>query len=218
MQSRVIAPRASQKGVHWLTGEALIGVSHQPRTRETLSRLAVGALARTLFRIRATGSESVPDAGPALLVATHLSHCDGLLIAACLRRPVRLLVWKPYYELRAVNWLFRLARAIPVGPGEDEIATAIRAARQALAAGEIVCISAEGAVSRTGAAIPFQRGLVELLKGLDVLVIPVHLDRMLGTVMSFERDRFSWSWPRRIPTPVAVRLANRLERTPRPIA
>ena len=46
-----------------------------------------------------------------------MSQVDGFLIAACLQRFIRFLVWRPYYEKRALNGFFRLAKAIPVGGG-----------------------------------------------------------------------------------------------------
>ena len=42
------------------------------------------------------------------------------------------------------------------------------------------------------------------MDGLDVPVIPVHLDRLWGSIFSFERGKFLWKWPKRIPYPVTV--------------
>ena len=68
----------------------------------------------------------------------------------------------------------------------------------------MVCIFAEGAVTRTGNLLPFKRGMEKIVKGLDAPIIPVHIDRMWGSIFSFERGRFFWKWPRRIPYPVTV--------------
>ena len=54
----------------------------------------------------------------------------------------------------------------------------------------MVCIFAEGAISRTGNLLPFKRGLEKIVDGLDVPVIPVHLDRLWGSIFSFERGKF----------------------------
>jgi len=114
-------------------------------------------------------------------------------------------VWKPYYELPVLNWFFKLAKAIPVGTnGPRDVVASIRAARKELEAGHMVCIFAEGAISRTGNLLPFRRGLEKIVDGLDVPVIPVHLDRLWGSIFSFERGRFLWKWPKRIPYPVTV--------------
>src|SRR5262249_55529195 len=94
--------------------------------------------------------------------------------------------------------------AIPVGGTRRDIVESIRTARQELEAGHVVCIFAEGAISRTGNLLPFKRGLEKIVDGLDVPVIPVHLDRLWGSIFSFEGGRFFWKWPKRIPYPVTV--------------
>jgi acyl-[acyl-carrier-protein]-phospholipid O-acyltransferase/long-chain-fatty-acid--[acyl-carrier-protein] ligase len=80
----------------------------------------------------------------------------------------------------------------------------IRAAKRELADGHIVCIFAEGAISRTGNMLPFRRGLEKIVEGTDVPIIPVHLDRLWGSIFSFEGGRFFWKWPKRVPYPVTV--------------
>ena len=167
-------------------------------------RFVFWLLTHTVFRIRIVGQENVPFRGPALLVANHMSHVDGFLIAACVQRFIRFMVWKPYYDLKALNGFFRLTKAIPVGAGPRAIVESIRAARRELAAGHVVCIFAEGSISRTGNMLPFKRGMEKIVERLDVPVIPVHLDRLWGSIFSFERGKFFWKWPKRIPYPVTI--------------
>ena len=57
----------------------------------------------------------------------------------------------------------------------------------------MVCIFAEGAISRTGNLLPFKRGLEKIVDGLDVPMIPVHLDRVWGSIFSFDGGRSSGS-------------------------
>jgi acyl-[acyl-carrier-protein]-phospholipid O-acyltransferase/long-chain-fatty-acid--[acyl-carrier-protein] ligase len=168
-------------------------------------RFVLWLVTHSVFRIRIVGTENVPFRGPALLVSNHMSHVDGLLIGASIQRFVRFLVWKPYYELKAFHWLFRKMNAIPVAGGNRrDVVESIRAARRELEAGHVVCIFAEGAISRTGNMLPFKRGMERIVEGLDVPIIPVHLDRLWGSIFSFERGRFFWKWPKRIPYPTTV--------------
>ena len=172
---------------------------------EFLVRFLLWMATHSLFRIRIVGPQHVPARGPALIVANHMSHADGFLIAACIERFVRFMVWKPYYEMKPLNGFFRLAKAIPVGTtGLRDMAASIKAARAELAGGHVVCIFAEGAISRTGNLLPFKRGLEKIVHGLDVPVIPVHLDRLWGSVFSFEGGKFFWKWPKSFPYPVTV--------------
>jgi len=172
---------------------------------EFFVRFVLWLLTHSLFRIKIRGAENVPFRGPALLVANHMSHVDGFLIGACVQRFIRFMVWKPYYEMKSLNWFLRLAKSIPVGSGGPrDIVQSIRAARREIAGGHIVCIFAEGSISRTGNMLPFKRGIEKILEGTEVPVIPVHLDRMWGSIFSFERGKFFWKWPKRIPYPVTV--------------
>jgi acyl-[acyl-carrier-protein]-phospholipid O-acyltransferase / long-chain-fatty-acid--[acyl-carrier-protein] ligase len=172
-----------------------------------LIRFVLWLVTHTIFRIRIVGQENVPFRGPALLVSNHMSHVDGFLVGACVQRFIRFMVWKPYYQMKALNWFFRKTHAIPVGGGREAI-EAIRGARKELAARHVVCIFAEGAISRTGNILPFKRGMEKIVEGLDVPIIPVHLDRLWGSIFSFERGRFFWKWPKRIPYPVTVSFGN----------
>jgi acyl-[acyl-carrier-protein]-phospholipid O-acyltransferase / long-chain-fatty-acid--[acyl-carrier-protein] ligase len=173
-----------------------------------LIRFVLWLVTHTIFRIRIVGQESVPFRRPALLVSNHMSHVDGFLVGACVQRFIRFMVWKPYYQMKALNWFFRKTRAIAVGGGRRDAVEAIRAARKELAAGHVVCIFAEGAISRTGNILPFKRGMEKIMEGLEVPIIPVHLDRLWGSIFSFERGRFFWKWPKSIPYPVTVSFGN----------
>ncbi|MEO6667113.1 MAG: AMP-binding protein, partial [Nitrospiria bacterium] len=122
--------------------------------------------------------------------------------------------YKPYYELPALNWLFRLMKAIPVsGRNRKEVLEGIERAREELRQGHVVCIFAEGAISRTGNLLPFKRGFEKIMEGLDVPVIPIHLDRLWGSIFSFKDGRFFWKWPQRIPFPVTVSFGQPLPAT-----
>ena len=119
----------------------------------------------------------MPFRGPALLVCNHLSHVDGLLVGSCVQRFVRFLVYRPYYDHWAFHPLLKLMNAIPIAAGREALAS-IEQARSALRDGHIVCIFAEGSISRTGNMLPFKRGFERIVDGLDVPIIPVYLDRV----------------------------------------
>ncbi|HKA00555.1 MAG TPA: acyl-[ACP]--phospholipid O-acyltransferase [Candidatus Solibacter sp.] len=197
-------------------GVSLIGVAAYIMTvvPDYFVRFVLWLLTHSIFRIKIKGSENVPFRGPALLVANHMSHIDGFLVGACVQRFIRFMVWKPYYELKYINWFLRQTKAIPVGTSSPRDAVeSIRAARKEIEAGHVVCIFAEGAISRTGNMLPFKRGLEKIVGGTEVPIIPVHLDRMWGSIFSFERGKFFWKWPKRIPYPVTVSFGAPLSAT-----
>jgi acyl-[acyl-carrier-protein]-phospholipid O-acyltransferase/long-chain-fatty-acid--[acyl-carrier-protein] ligase len=113
-----------------------------------------------------------------------------------------------------VHALLKRMHAIPIEPGQKRaVVEAIERARAELAAGHVVCIFAEGAVSRTGNLLPFRRGFERMVEGLDVPVIPVYLDRVWGSVFSFKRGKFFWKLPERLPYPVTVSFGTPLPST-----
>ena len=179
-----------------------------------LIRFVLWMATHSLFRIRVVGQENVPLRGAALLVANHTSHVDGLLIGASIQRAIRFMVWRPIFERKGLRWFFRLVNAIPVGTKSPrEVVEAIRCAKQELASGELVCIFAEGSITRTGNLLPFKSGLERIVAGMDVPIIPVHLDRLWGSIFSFERGKFFWKLPKRIPYPLTVTFGRPLPST-----
>jgi acyl-[acyl-carrier-protein]-phospholipid O-acyltransferase / long-chain-fatty-acid--[acyl-carrier-protein] ligase len=170
---------------------------------EFLVRFSLWLLTHTIYRIRIAGQENVPFRGPALLVCNHLSHVDGLLVGSCVQRFVRFLVYRPYYDHRVFHPLMKLMKAIPISAGRDALAS-LELAKLELQNGHVVCIFAEGSISRTGNMLPFKRGFERVVDGLDVPIVPVYLDRVWGSIFSFKGGRFFWKWPIRVPYPVTI--------------
>ncbi len=180
-------------------------------------RFTVWMLTRAVFRIRLVGRGHVPETGPALIVCNHLSFADGLLVSACVQRFVRFIVNRHYAEKPAFRRLARAMHVIPVNEQRPkDIVRALARARAELEGGHVVCIFAEGAISRTGNPLPFRPGLERILAGLDVPVIPVNLDRVWGSIFSFKGGRFFWKWPERLPYPVTVSFGAPLPATAAP--
>ena len=78
---------------------------------------------------------------------------------------------------------------------------ALRTASEAIQNGEVVCIFAEGQITRIGHLLPFRRGFERIMKDVEAPIIPVALDGVWGSIFSFEKGRFLWKLPRRIPYP-----------------
>ncbi len=171
---------------------------------DLLVGFAFRIVARPWFRIRVLGKEHIPSCGPALLVSNHLTYLDAFLIGACLRPVVRFLVWKPYYEHRLLTWGLRLAQAIPVETTPHSAAQAIERARGALERGSVLCIFAEGSISRTGHLLPFKRGLEAIARGLNAPVIPVRLEILRQNVFRINGGRFLWKMPAGLRHPVVI--------------
>jgi len=169
-------------------------------------RFAIRCLILALYRVRVLGAANVPAQGGALLVSNHVSLMDGFLVGwAARHRHVRFVIWRPYYNHWALRGALRALRTIPVDLGGPRaMIAAIQSARRELEAGHVVCIFAEGSVTRTGNLLPFKRGMEKILEGLDVPAIPVHLDRVWHSIFSFAGGQFFGKTPHRWPYPVTV--------------
>jgi acyl-[acyl-carrier-protein]-phospholipid O-acyltransferase/long-chain-fatty-acid--[acyl-carrier-protein] ligase len=169
-------------------------------------RMVLLILTRTLYRLRIVEQKRVPKEGGALLVSNHVSFIDGLLLIASLDRPIRFVVDADYADHPLYKPFLNALRVIPITSqeGPRRLLKALRDAGQALNDGELVCMFPEGQITRTGAMLPFRRGFERIVKGRPVSVIPVHLDRVWGSIFSYVGGRFFTKWPERIPYPVTV--------------
>jgi len=164
-------------------------------------RLVLWVFVHTVYRLRIRGQGHLPRAGGAVLVANHVSFVDALLVAAATRRSVRFLMYRPFFDLPALGWFARRMGAIPVAAGDsaEEREAALSRAAEAAREGELVCIFAEGGITRTGHLMPFATGMETIARRAGVPVVPVALDRLWGSMFSFSGGRPFRKLPRSIP-------------------
>jgi acyl-[acyl-carrier-protein]-phospholipid O-acyltransferase / long-chain-fatty-acid--[acyl-carrier-protein] ligase len=173
---------------------------------EWFGRLILFFATRTVYRVHVIGRDNFPEKGGALLVCNHMSFVDAALLVAATDRPIRFIMHRDIYDHPVVKPFAKMVRAIPLSSEQHprELLQSLHVASDALRGGEIVCIFAEGQITRTGQLLPFRRGLERIMKGVDVPIIPVNLDGVWGSIFSFERGRFVWKVPQRIPYGVTV--------------
>jgi acyl-[acyl-carrier-protein]-phospholipid O-acyltransferase/long-chain-fatty-acid--[acyl-carrier-protein] ligase len=178
-------------------------------------RFALIMLAHTFYRLRVTARENVPETGPALLTPNHVSFADGLFVIGSIDRPIRFVVYAEYFKRALIGRFLRVMKAIPIASsgGPKMILEAFREAGRALDHGELVCIFPEGQITRTGMTLPFQRGMERIVKGRDVPIIPVHIDRATASIFSPMRSRWV---PERLPLPITVSFGRPLPATAAP--
>ncbi len=160
-------------------------------TPEFLMRFMAWAYVKLMYRVKITGiEEHVPDEGPALLVCNHVSYMDALVISGAVPRPIRFVMYYRFFDIPVLRWIFRTAGAIPIaGSKEDPLLMekAFAEVDAALAAGELVCIFPEGALTRDGQIAPFRRGIERILAKRAVPVVPMALKGLWASMWS-KRD------------------------------
>ncbi|MGH9523502.1 MAG: acyl-[ACP]--phospholipid O-acyltransferase, partial [Terriglobales bacterium] len=181
-------------------------------------RLLLWLLTHTVYRIKVVGRDNIPEKGGALFVANHMSFVDALLLIASTDRPIRFVMFKDIYEHPLVKPGAKIMQAIPISSQlrPREMIRSLRTASEAIQNGEVVCIFAEGQITRIGHLLPFRRGFERIMKGVEAPIVPVHLDGVWGSIFSYERGRFLWKMPRRVPYPVTVSFGAQMPATSKP--
>jgi 1-acyl-sn-glycerol-3-phosphate acyltransferase len=155
---------------------------------EFLMRFLSWLLVKSLYRLRVHGVEDhVPDEGAALLVCNHVSYMDALILAGSIPRPVRFVMYHRIFNIPVLRWIFRTARAIPIAGAREDPELMQRAFAEidaALAAGEIVGIFPEGALTRDGGIAAFKSGVERVLAARPVPVVPMALRGMWASMWS----------------------------------
>jgi putative phosphoserine phosphatase/1-acylglycerol-3-phosphate O-acyltransferase len=133
------------------------------------------------MRLDIEGADKVPRHGPAILVANHRSYIDPVAIGflmARVGRPVRFLGKKEVFDAPVVGDVVAALGGIRVdrGSGSDE---PLRAAQDALAAGELVAIMPQGTIPRGPAffdpELKGRWGAVTLAEAAGVPIVPIGL-------------------------------------------
>jgi len=154
---------------------------------EFAMRLLIWMLVHTMYRIDKTDLDKIPDEGPAILVCNHVSFVDALVLAGCIRRPIRFVMYYRIFQLPLLSFVFKTANTIPIaGAKEDKdmMDSAFNQISAALQNGELVCIFPEGKITEDGEINEFKPGVMWALNRDQVPVIPLALRGLWGSFFS----------------------------------
>ena len=144
-----------------------------------LKWIAIGPLLRAVFRPRVSGSENVPEAGPAILASNHLSYADWLFMPLTLPRRVTFVAKAEYFNSPGIKGWFQKgffsgAGQVPIDrSGASAAEGALTAAKRVLDEGELFGIYPEGTRSHDGRLYRGKTGVARLALETGVPVIPV---------------------------------------------
>ena len=165
-------------------------------------RVLVLPIIRTIYRLRVIGGENIPAKGGVLLLPNHVTWADSFFISASCYRPVRFVMFDGFMSAKGVGWFARLFDTVPISSSRAK--DAVRVVSDSLRAGHVVCLFAEGELTRTGTLQEIKRGFELMARRAEVPVLPVWVDGAWGSVFSFERGKFFNKIPYHLPYPLTA--------------
>jgi len=166
---------------------ALVAIYIYSLLPEFLMRFLAWLVINVVYRIRTTGLENIPAKGPAVVVCNHVSFMDPVILGGSVRRPMRFVMWYKIFQMPFLKFIFKTARAIPIASAKEDktlMDEAFEKVDAELAAGNVVCIFPEGAITRDGEIHRFRPGIEKIIKRRAVPVVPASLGRLWGSWFS----------------------------------
>ena len=181
-------------------------------------RFLLWLITHTFYRIDTRQLSNIPKEGPALLISNHVSWVDAILISAAAPRPVRFMMYRPFYHYWLAHWFFEQSQMIPISADDSrkQLNASFEKAAKTLENGEVLLIFAEGQITRTGDLNKFRRGyeliVSKLPKEMKLPIVPLYLGGLWGSVFSYKGGKFLWKWPKRIPYKVSITFGKPMPR------
>jgi 1-acyl-sn-glycerol-3-phosphate acyltransferase len=166
---------------------ALVALYIYTLTPEFLLRFICWILISFAYRLRVKGLENIPDTGPVIVVANHVSYVDAPVISAACRRPIRFVMDRNIFKTPGMVWVFKQMKAIPIASAKENPEMMERAfgrVKQALLEGEVVCIFPEGKLTKDGEMAAFRPGIERIVTETGAPVVPLALRGLWGSFFS----------------------------------
>ena len=154
---------------------------------------------RVLLRVQVKGPRLRRKDGGLIVASNHQSWLDpGFVQYALYPHQVTFLMTELFYDMPIAGLYFRAAGTRPIREGGRPSVTGLRAARDAIREGEIVCTFPEGGLTTTGELGEGRRGVARLARRSGAPVVPVGIR---GAFHVFSKTQ---KWPRLHPVEVRV--------------
>ena len=132
--------------------------------REMLKLIAF-LLRHTFLRVRIYGAENIPNSGPVLLVANHVSVLDLLMLQGVCHNRVRFMVRAELVDFLPIHFIFWYLNVIrvPSAKHPKEMQAFFDSIKTRLKRGETLCLFPEGGISGNGNLMRFRSGVAPLM-------------------------------------------------------
>lgn len=137
-------------------------------------RPAVRVISNRLWRFDLQGFEQLPETGPAILCANHVSFLDSAFLIIQAPRNISFVGKSEYLDSWKTRRLFPALGMIPIDrEGGEKSQAALDAAERVLQRGELFGIFPEGTRSRDGMLYKGKTGAARLAIKIDCPIFPV---------------------------------------------
>ena len=144
--------------------------------------VALGAriASRGVARIRLEGMEHIPQTGPVILAANHISNFDGVVTGAFItdaltQRRIHWLGKREIFDWPVLGWVAAHGGIHPVDRGAADV-EAFRLATRILEAGHVLLVFPEGTRSPTGELQEAKDGAAMLALRSGAQIVPIGLN------------------------------------------
>ena len=165
-------------------------------------RLLFLGVFRSVYKVRALNVENIPKDGGVLLTPNHLTYIDAFVLSVACPRPIRFVLFADCFDNKWVGGFARLFDTVAISPKSAR--EGIRLAAEALEEGSVVCVFAEGQLTRTGGLCEIKRGYQMMARRGGAMVLPAYMDGLWGSMWSFAEGNFLRKWPRTLRYGVTV--------------
>lgn len=166
-------------------------------------KILLRAIAGAICEVKPSGLENLPEGG-FLLVPNRFSCVDALALQLAFPRPIRFIVHRSIYEVPWLRAMFKLAGAIPISNVRTK--ETLHKAVDRIGRGEVVCIFPERELCGSGTLVRLHNGFEVIANWSDRPVVPVWVEPLGNSILSFERGEYLLQWPERMRAPMAVKF------------
>ncbi|WP_366922359.1 1-acyl-sn-glycerol-3-phosphate acyltransferase [Metallumcola ferriviriculae] len=138
------------------------------------------------YRWQVTGEENIPQEGPLVVVANHVSMWDPIIVGIALPRKIHFMAKEELFRIPVIGSLIPHLGAFPVKRGRSDRA-ALKAGMEILAAEKMLGLFPEGRRSPDGQLMEFQAGAGLMAVKGNASIVPLAISGSQGLKLQFKR-------------------------------
>ena len=181
--------------------------------REMLKLIAF-LLRHSFLRVRIYGAENIPNSGPVLLVANHVSVLDLLMLQGICHNRLRFMVRAELVDFLPIHFIFWYLHVIrvPSAKHPKEMQAFFNSIKSRLKRGETLCPFPEGEISGNGNMMRFRSGVSQLMpENVEVSILPVRIGMLHGRLFTFQGNKLHFNWPKKLPVNYSITVGEPVE-------